>query len=157
MGKHGSPAMRVARRCVYEDRGYRTLCRIFTGSKNKGYGQISTGRIGDGTATMTTAHIVVWEDCFGPVPAGMQLDHLCRQPDCCEPTHLEVVTSLENKLRAAAVVTHCPVGHPYEGANLYRYKGHRVCKACRARKERERRARLRLARDYVHGRQGGLL
>lgn len=45
------------------------------------------------------AHRVVFESAHGPIPAGMQLDHLCRQRSCCNPDHLQVVTCAENLRR----------------------------------------------------------
>lgn len=45
------------------------------------------------------AHQFYWEQVNGPVPSGLELDHLCKNPSCVNPTHLEPVTSLENTLR----------------------------------------------------------
>lgn len=98
-------------------------------------------------------HRVVYELVVGPIPDGMQLDHLCRQRACCNPDHLEPVTCLVNVRRGIGhgSETHCPKGHPYSGENLqiHQNKGgpRRVCKQCRhaymkewraARKERQR-------------------
>jgi HNH endonuclease len=62
-----------------------------------GYGRgadYSTGR-------RTRAHILVYEAHVGPVPEGLQLDHLCRNKRCVNPTHLEPVTNRENTHRGA--------------------------------------------------------
>lgn len=62
---------------------------------------------------------------IGPIPDGLQLDHLCRNHACVNPNHVEPVTSRENlmrgKTRAAenAAKTHCLRGHPLSGDNLY--------------------------------------
>lgn len=46
-----------------------------------------------------SAHRVAWELDRGPIPAGLQIDHLCRNPACINPDHLEPVTQLENLRR----------------------------------------------------------
>ena len=71
-----------------------TDCRIWRWSKYpNGYGRIKLrGRA-------TTAHRVFYELVRGPVPEGLVLDHLCCRKDCCNPWHLETVTSLENSAR----------------------------------------------------------
>lgn len=47
------------------------------------------------------AHKVQWETVHGPVPDGLELDHLCRQRDCVNPAHLEPVTHAENMRRSS--------------------------------------------------------
>jgi hypothetical protein len=61
-----------------------------------GYGQKGDRRV------MRHAHIVYWERANGPVPDGLELDHLCRQRSCVNPAHLEPVTHLENIRRGIA-------------------------------------------------------
>jgi HNH endonuclease len=82
-------------------------------------------------------HRVVYEMFAGPIPAGLVLDHLCRNPPCCNVAHLEPVTHKENILRgtgppaANATKTHCPAGHPYDEANTFwRSNGARLCRIC---------------------------
>lgn len=67
----------------------------------------------------------------------MHIDHLCRNPLCVRPDHLEQVTPRENLLRGvgpsakAAKKTHCPQGHPYAGENLGIHRnGNRWCRTC---------------------------
>lgn len=69
-------------------------CWEWTGSRLKaGYGMTSR----DGRRKM--AHRAYYEDWFGPIPPGMVIDHLCRNPCCVFPPHMEVVTNAENTRR----------------------------------------------------------
>ena len=82
----------------------------------------------------TPVHRVVFEDTFGPMPKGTQIDHLCRNTSCVNPTHLEAVTSAENiRRRVRRLPDACPRGHAYTPENTYVYSvtGHRHCRACR--------------------------
>jgi hypothetical protein len=99
-------------------------------------------------------HCVMYQHFIGLIPAGMEVDHLCRNRRCCRPDHLEAVTHRENLLRGDtfaarhAQLTHCPRGHEYDAANTRVYKGMRLCRACRrvdpaARKPVGRPSRLR--------------
>lgn len=101
-----------------------------------GYGRIRN----DGGSTL--AHKVSWEWVNGPVPKGLELDHLCRIRHCVRPTHLEAVTSRINCLRGVgraaqqARQTHCVHGHLFDDGNTGIWIGpggreHRVCLFCR--------------------------
>jgi|SRR5215831_5280649 len=95
-------------------------------------------------------HDVVFEHYYGPVPEGLELDHVCRVRDCFSPWHLEIVTKRENILRAVpyrsqVLKRFCPLGHPYDEDNTYLYQGHRHCKECVRRRVRERRALLKVS------------
>lgn len=84
------------------------------------------------------AHRFAWIRENGDVPAGLQLDHLCRNRGCVNPAHLEPVTQRENTMRspiAPAAInarkTHCDRDHLLSGANLYvRSDGRRICREC---------------------------
>lgn len=119
-------------------------CWIWTSTNNNGYGQIWVNR------RYHPAHRVAYEMYVGPIPDGMQIDHLCRVPACCNPYHLEPVTPRENTLRSMnpaaknAKKTHCPYGHPYD---VFR-RGWRECKECARVREMERRnKKLALGRN----------
>lgn len=139
---HGTAMQRIESRRVIEDRGYITPCWIYTGARSRyGYGKVWVGSKADGTNRMVSVHIVVWENTHGRVPEGMELDHLCRQPPCHNPDHLEPVTHRENLLRGEgiaakhAATTHCTQGHEYTPENTYwrrRANGGRSrrCRAC---------------------------
>lgn len=105
-----------------------TGCWTWTGSKTlQGYGQMRV----DGKRLYT--HRISYELHVGPIPEGLDLDHLCRNRACCNPAHLEPVTHLVNVRRGTGPVsrTHCPLEHPYSGDNLIKRKnGTRGCRAC---------------------------
>ena len=100
----------------------------------------TAGQNGEGYGFTTAlfrmlAHRFAYELLVGPIPEGLQLDHLCRVRNCVRPDHLEPVTNRVNVQRGArgSLVTHCPAGHEYDEANTYYAKrdGHRVCRTCR--------------------------
>ena len=78
----------------------------------------------------------------GPVPAGLHIDHLCRNRQCVNPEHLEAVTQTVNNQRAAAAKTHCPSGHDYKiyGRIWGKVSKARYCIQCNREKTRARRA-----------------
>lgn len=76
-----------------EDRGYKTPCWIWQRGKHSG-GYGLTGR-------HSYVHRLLYEERYGPVPDGRELDHLCRQASCVNPDHLEPVTHAENCRRGA--------------------------------------------------------
>lgn len=78
-----------------EDRGYATPCWIWQlGTGSEGYGVVkSFGR-------RMQAHRFYYEERFGPIGEGFQLDHLCRVRLCVNPDHLEPVTAAENTRRS---------------------------------------------------------
>jgi hypothetical protein len=76
----------------------------------------------------------------GPVPQGLELDHLCRVRGCVNPAHLEPVTMRENARRGAVARGYgtvlsldcCTHGHPLTPDNIIiRANGHLNCHACR--------------------------
>jgi hypothetical protein len=113
-------------------------CWLWLGSKSEhGYGY-------SGLFGLKWAHRVAYRLCVGPIPEGLELDHLCRVPSCVNPEHLEPVTHRENVLRginpwaANARKTHCPKGHPLDGRFVTRGKRKRRCLTCHRDRERVR-------------------
>lgn len=68
-----------------------TGCLIWTGSDNgRGYGRMSV------QGKVKYAHRYAWERVKGAIPAGMQVDHICFNRLCCEPTHLRLASAKQN-------------------------------------------------------------
>lgn len=93
------------------------------------------------------AHRVAYQALVGTIPAGLEMDHLCRVPRCVNPAHLEAVTREENVRRemVAILPTHCPRGHAYTAENTYvkhRSNGqiNRTCRTCVSAAREARRA-----------------
>lgn len=106
-------------------------------SRQRGYGYIyHRGR-------EYVAHRVFYVALVGEVPPGLDLDHLCRNRWCVNPSHLEPVTRQVNLLRGRnrnREKTHCPVGHTLADAYIDG-RGGRSCRACTLRRAAEARAR----------------
>lgn len=68
-----------------------TTCWLWMGAKKpKGYGNVSRN------GKWTTAHRHAWSLRFGPIPDGMQVQHSCDTPSCCNPYHLMLGTVISN-------------------------------------------------------------
>lgn len=143
-------ADRILAKIVVEDTG----CWEWQGYRQPGgYGRTrSCGR-------KVLVHRWVFEHLVGPIPEGLGLDHLCRNPPCCNPDHLEPVDHRTNVLRGVgqgalnALKTECPKGHRYDDANTYVDSlGRRVCRTCRTEWNRAyRRKRPQAAKDSGPG------
>jgi len=89
---------------------------------------------------------VAYELVVGPIPEGAELDHLCLNHSCVNPTHLEPVTHRENALRADYTLKpFCVHGHEMTPENTYIYRGKRSCRIC----IRDRLARSRARRQQT--------
>lgn len=116
---------------------------------SEGYGQDNTSKV-DGPRRKVKAHREVYEAFLGPIPTGMQLDHLCRHPWCVNPSHLDPVTPRENQMRGVAptILAHiaglCLRGHIMSAENTVPIAGgRRTCRACKNAAARRRRVEAR--------------
>lgn len=144
-------------------------CWLWTGSRHpQGYGQFRTHRDG-----MVRAHRWAYERFVRPIPAGLEIDHLCHTHDltcpggdtcphraCCNPAHLEAIPPSLNKIRGRGIPalnrrkTHCKYGHEFTPENTYsRSKGNaRHCRTCAI--EASRRTRQRKKDELANAANG---
>lgn len=86
-------AVRILRGCSESEQG----CWVRKGSlTDRGYGNVAV----TGSTKHLLMHRVMYEALVGPIPEGLELDHLCRVRACCNPWHLEPVTHGENLRRS---------------------------------------------------------
>lgn len=104
-----------------------------------------------------SAHRCAYELFVGPIPEGMELDHLCRVRSCVNPAHLQPVTHTVNVRRGKAAEvnggrqrakTHCAWGHEYtpENTRWASSRPHRSCRTCERAKNAHRKLGLKRGR-----------
>lgn len=125
--------------------GMSTPCWVWTAKIGSGgYGRFWL----DGKDAL--AHRVAYRLLVGPIPGGLEIDHVCKNRRCVR--HLEAVTSRENTRRSDALSgvnarrTHCVNGHELSGDNLYIHRNGywRSCRTCTRERMRRYRAEKRL-------------
>lgn len=132
-----APSARLSDPMQYVDKSGPGECWMWTGALDKG---------GYGRRGRTSAHRWSYEHHVGPIPDGLEIDHLCRVRACVNPLHLEPVTKQENIARAVPFRTPrrkreaCANGHAYDATTTYvrpSGKRQRSCKKCAAAYMRE--------------------
>lgn len=120
-------------------------CWEWRGAKTEfGYGKIGLKQ--NGAYHSFTAHRVYYYMVKGPIDESLVIDHLCRNPACINPDHLEAVSQRENNARGAGITanntrkTVCDNGHPFTPDNTGRYAktGWRYCRTCSRRRTNKR-------------------
>jgi hypothetical protein len=117
-------------------------CWVWRGGRYQGYGTFHPT-----ASTIIRAYRWAYTTLVGPVPPGLELDHLCRNRACVNPTHLEVVPHRINVLRGTAPMalnarkTHCTNGHEFTPENTWTSKDD--CRRCRICHSETRRRYLR--------------
>lgn len=94
-------------------------CWVWTGAKFvSGYGMMVVNY------KYLRAHRWAYEYFVGPIPNGLELDHLCRNKLCVNPDHLEAVTHKVNMERSVhpmgprpKPVSSCKRGHEFNAEN----------------------------------------
>lgn len=145
-----------------------TKCWNWTGAKySSGYGYVRRLK-GGIVAGESMTHRIMYRLIAGDIPDGFDVDHLCRNTSCCNPSHLEPVTPATNTLRgmgAGAIHSRkeeCLNGHPLHGDNVRIYtdklgRSTRMCKECRRSRGRKhmRNRRLKLKLHATQPKQEG--
>lgn len=116
------------------------------GKTGSGYGAFCPGN-GD----TVLAHRWSYEHSVRAIPEGLELDHLCRQPACVRPSHLDPVTGGVNQHRSPLTFAsinsgkaYCDNGHEFTPENTRtKSDGARECKECRRAITRRHHARQR--------------
>lgn len=153
IASHGSVAVREYGKTDQERFASYTCytgdCVVWTGGADKrGYGRF----VVDGGNMLS--HRYAYQQKYGSIPDGLELDHICRNPPCVNAGHLEAVTHQVNVQRGmagkhlpqlsrdrASRITHCPKGHEYNESNAsQRSNGARQCLVC-GRERNSRRCR----------------
>jgi hypothetical protein len=128
--RHCSEACRLLSKAIVPNED---ACWAWMAHRNEqGYGRIKVGgRCG-------YAHRMAYELFVGPIPEGMTVDHICFNPSCINPDHLQLLTRSENAGRHNPLLLPeaCKWGHLFDEENTYvvqRRSGVTVrgCRTCR--------------------------
>jgi hypothetical protein len=126
------PIVRLERHSHLTEAG----CWQWTGATNGYYGKLSW------RWHLWSAHRLAWTLLRGAIPAGLTVDHVCRNKLCINPEHMELVTLRENMARAGTGLDTCRVcgssdWKPQKGRGG---RMTRACRECERRRQRKWRA-----------------
>jgi hypothetical protein len=109
-------------------------CWNWTGALSREHGQIQRN------GKRTYAHRITYEWFKGTIPPKFHVDHLCRNPRCVNPNHLEAVSCKENTHRGNNFVASnakkqlCKRGHEFSRTRIRKRVNsvwvERVCQKC---------------------------
>lgn len=104
-------------------------CWTWTAAKHRrGYGAFVIRK-----GVVVQAHRLAYELTNGAIPAEYEIDHLCFNPSCVRPEHLQLISPPDHRQQGgdrrraqAAQQTHCKHGHPLDIVR----SGRRRCSVC---------------------------
>lgn len=115
-----------------------------------GYGVIGRNK------KLVSAHRLAYRLLRGPIPDDRVIDHLCRNRACCNPRHMEPVTSSENVRRGEGLAPqnarkmYCPHGHRYDKTYKRKTGSYRRCTVCHNARSAESAIRLKQKRAVTY-------
>lgn len=136
-----SSVSRFFRRVEFNENG----CWLWPTRDRLGYGQFGIGE------RKYLAHRVAYIIAHGEIPPGCEIDHICNERACCNPLHLQALTTREHIDQTVERRSACRSGHTYvDGSWFVNHSGRRECRIC-AREKKARWQRAWRARERANG------
>lgn len=99
-------------------------CEVWIGKHDRdGYARIK-GKL---------AHRAVWEEVNGPIPEGMEIEHICRRRNCVAMKHMTLFTRSEQEMSKnwrRRSKRECPNGCDMSKTAMVTPGGGRICREC---------------------------